>query len=91
MQLQCILGRLACKRFDQLRRITAAIKIEKHFRRYHASKAYSSLRISAIKVQAAVRALKARKEFKVQKQTKAIIKIQVNVIMLRYILTIYLV
>ncbi|GJY30391.1 myosin-11 isoform X1, partial [Tanacetum coccineum] len=38
--------------------------------------AYSSLRMSAIKVKAAVRALKARKEFKLQKQTRAIIKIQ---------------
>lgn len=73
---------MACKRFEELRRITAAIKMEKNLRKYRASKAYSRLRMSALKVQTVIRALKARKEFKLKKQTKAAIKVQVNVIMM---------
>ncbi|KAL8233454.1 hypothetical protein R6Q59_019554 [Mikania micrantha] len=69
-------GRLAGKRFEELRRITAAIKIEKNLRKYHASKVYSKLRVSALKLQTAIRALKACKEFKIKKQTRAIIKMQ---------------
>ncbi|KAI7742851.1 hypothetical protein M8C21_027864, partial [Ambrosia artemisiifolia] len=69
-------GRLAGKRFQELRRITAAIKIEKQFRKYHASKVYSKLRVSTLKMQATIRAMKAWKEFKRKKQTKAIIKMQ---------------
>ncbi|KVI07409.1 Dil domain-containing protein [Cynara cardunculus var. scolymus] len=67
---------LACKRFDELRRITAAIKIQKNFRKYRDWKAYSKLRVSVLKVQTALRALRACKQFKLRKQTEASIKIQ---------------
>ncbi|KAI3762096.1 hypothetical protein L1987_52519 [Smallanthus sonchifolius] len=69
-------GRLAGKRFEELRRISAAIKIEKNLRKYRASKAYGELCVSALKVQTAIRALKACKEFKLKKQTKAVMKMQ---------------
>ncbi|KAJ9545952.1 hypothetical protein OSB04_025659 [Centaurea solstitialis] len=69
-------GRLACKRFEELRRINAAIKFQKNFRKYRAWKAYRSLWVSVLKVQTAIRALRARKEFKLRKQTVAAIKIQ---------------
>ncbi|XP_076890780.1 myosin-11-like [Bidens hawaiensis] len=69
-------GRLAAKRFEELRRIAAAIKIEKNFRKYHASNVYNKLRVSALRVQTAIRALKARKEFQLKKLTKAAIMVQ---------------
>ncbi|XP_071732062.1 myosin-11-like [Rutidosis leptorrhynchoides] len=69
-------GRLACKSFENLRRIRAAITIAKNLRRYRALKTYRRLRVSALKVQMIIRAQKARKEFKLRNKSKAAVKIQ---------------
>ncbi|CAH1446365.1 unnamed protein product [Lactuca virosa] len=69
-------SRLACKRFDELRRIRAAITIQKHLRKYRARVAYSKFRVAVLEVQTVIRGQKARKEFIFKKRTKAAIKIQ---------------
>ncbi|KAI3730239.1 hypothetical protein L1987_61408 [Smallanthus sonchifolius] len=69
-------GRLACKKFEELKRITAAIKIEKHMRKWRAWVAYTRLRVSVLAVQTGVRAMGARKRFRHRKETNAAIKIQ---------------
>ncbi|PWA43478.1 IQ motif, EF-hand binding site [Artemisia annua] len=69
-------GRLACKKFDELKRIAAAIKIEKHVRKWRAWVAYTRLRVSVLAVQTCLRAIEARKRFRHRKETKAAIKIQ---------------
>ncbi|CAH1430894.1 unnamed protein product [Lactuca virosa] len=67
---------LACRKFDQLKRIAAAIKIEKHVRKWRAWVAYTRLRVSVLAVQTCVRAVEARKRFRFRKETNAAIKIQ---------------
>ncbi|KAI7749411.1 hypothetical protein M8C21_001655, partial [Ambrosia artemisiifolia] len=69
-------GRLACKKFEQFRRISAAIKIGKHVRKWHAWVAYTRLRASVLAVQTGFRAFEAHKKFRHQKETNAAIKIQ---------------
>ena len=69
---------MACKLYQQLRREAAALKIEKNFKCYVAMKSYITLRSSAIMLQAALRAMAGRNEFRFQKQTKAAIGIQVS-------------
>ncbi|XP_011002934.1 PREDICTED: myosin-11 [Populus euphratica] len=69
-------GRLACKIFDRMRREAAAIKIQKHTRKYAARTAYKKLHVSALVVQTGLRAMIARKEFRFRKRTKAATIIQ---------------
>ncbi|KAK1416550.1 hypothetical protein QVD17_32341 [Tagetes erecta] len=69
-------GRLACKRFEELKRIAAAIKIAKHVRKWRAWVAYTRLRASVLTVQTGFRAIEARKRFRHRKETNAAIKIQ---------------
>eukprot|EP01018_Ginkgo_biloba_P004121 Gb_41099 [translate_table: standard] len=69
-------SKLACKLYQQMKREAAAVKIQKHARRHQAWKAYTQLRSSAIVVQAALRAMASRNEFRFRKQTKAAIIIQ---------------
>ncbi|KAK7281411.1 hypothetical protein RIF29_09381 [Crotalaria pallida] len=69
-------GRLACKRYEGMRREDAAKKIQKNVRRYEARKAYKELHVAALTFQTALRAIAARKEFRFRKQTKASIIIQ---------------
>ncbi|KAK7269167.1 hypothetical protein RIF29_21883 [Crotalaria pallida] len=69
-------GRLACKRYEGMRREAAAKKIQKNVRRYEARKAYKELHVAALTFQTALRAIAARKEFRFRKQTKASIIIQ---------------
>ncbi|KAJ0725452.1 putative myosin ATPase [Helianthus annuus] len=68
--------RLACKKFEELKRIAAAIKIEKHVRKWRAWAAYTRLRASVLTVQTYIRAVGARKMFRHRKETKAAIKVQ---------------
>lgn len=70
-------GRLACKVFEHMRREAAAVKIQKHTRRYRARKAYKALHVSGLVLQTGLRAMAARKQFRFRKQTKASIIIQV--------------
>lgn len=72
-------GILACKLYEKIRREAAAKKIQKNIRRYEARKAYKKLHVSALILQTALRAIAARKEFRLRKQTKASIIIQVLV------------
>ncbi|KAI7749594.1 hypothetical protein M8C21_021896 [Ambrosia artemisiifolia] len=69
-------SRLACKKFEQLKRIAAAVKIEKHVRKWRAWVAYTRLRWSVLAVQTYLRAVGARKRFRHRKETKAAIIIQ---------------
>ncbi|GAU33165.1 hypothetical protein TSUD_206240 [Trifolium subterraneum] len=75
---QMILGILARKLYEQLRREAAALKIEKNFKGYIDRKSYSKARSSAIILQTGLRSMKARDEFRFRKQTKAAIKIQAH-------------
>ncbi|KAI7749578.1 hypothetical protein M8C21_021880 [Ambrosia artemisiifolia] len=68
--------RLACKKFEELKRIAAAVKIEKHVRKWRAWVAYTRLRWSVLAVQTYLRAVGARKRFRHRKETKAAIIIQ---------------
>lgn len=72
-----LVGRLACKLYEKIRREAAARKIQKNIRRYEARKAYKELHVSVLILQTALRAIAARKEFRFRKQTKASIIIQV--------------
>lgn len=75
-------GRLACKRYELMRREAAAKKIQKNLRRYLARKSYNLQRASAITVQTGLRTMTARNEFRFRKQTKAAIIIEVRFLIL---------
>lgn len=74
-----LLGRLACKKFEQLKRTAAAIKIEKHVRKWRKWVAYTRLRVSVLAVQTCLRAIEGRKRYRYRKETNAAIKIQVKI------------
>ncbi|XLT06428.1 hypothetical protein HN51_045177, partial [Arachis hypogaea] len=61
-----------------VQRKAAAIKIQKHARRYEARKSYRKLHASVLTLQTALRAVASHKEFKYRKQTKASIIIQME-------------
>uniref|UniRef100_A0A0E0AA18 Myosin motor domain-containing protein n=1 Tax=Oryza glumipatula TaxID=40148 RepID=A0A0E0AA18_9ORYZ len=69
-------GRLACKLFDQMRRVAAAIKVQKNQRMHQARRSYKHLNASVLVVQTALRAMAARNTFRYKKQSKAAVKIQ---------------
>ena len=69
---------LAFKQRVFLRKRAAALKIQKSFRCYFASKSYSELRCSTITLQTGLRAFGAYKEYVQKKQEKASINIQVD-------------
>ncbi|XP_059628497.1 myosin-11 [Cornus florida] len=69
-------GRLACKLYDNMKRVASSVKIQKHTRRYQARKAYSKLWVSALALQTGLRTMVARKEFRFRKQSKAAVIIQ---------------
>lgn len=73
-------GRMACKLFDHMKKEAAAVKIQKHVRRYHARKKFRSLHMSVLVLQTGLRAMAAHKAFRFRKQTKAAIIIQVKVV-----------
>ncbi|XP_065866703.1 uncharacterized protein [Euphorbia lathyris] len=72
-------GRLACKKFEGMKREAGAIKIQKHVRRYEARKAYKNLHDSALLLQTGLRAMAAHKEYRFKLQTKAATIIQASV------------
>ncbi|XP_065866734.1 myosin-9-like isoform X2 [Euphorbia lathyris] len=72
-------GRLACKKFEGMKREAGAIKIQKHVRRYEARKAYKNLHVSALLLQTGLRAIAAHKEYRFKLQTKAATIIQASV------------
>lgn len=69
-----------------MKREAAAVKIQKHVRRYEARKGYKKLHISALLLQTGLRAMAARKEFRFRKQTKAATIIQVICTIISYCL-----
>ncbi|XP_057798033.1 myosin-9-like isoform X2 [Salvia miltiorrhiza] len=69
-------GRLACKRFDNLKKEAATIKIQTNLRGHLTRKNYSRLKESVVIVQAGVRAMAAHRQFRYRNQTKAAIIIQ---------------
>lgn len=72
-----ISGMLACKVYENMRRESAAMKIQTNIRRHHARNAYNKLRVSVLVLQMGARAVAARKEFMFRKRTKAATVIQV--------------
>jgi myosin V len=72
-----ITARLACKQHEFLRQQAAALRIQKTTRWYFAWKTYCQLRLSAVTLQAGVRAMAARNEFNFRKRNKASVRIQV--------------
>ncbi|PWZ11363.1 Myosin-17 [Zea mays] len=68
--------RLACKQHELLRQQTAVLRIQKNARWYFAWKTYYQMRLSAITLQAGLRAMAARNEFTFRKRNKASVHIQ---------------
>lgn len=71
---------LARKVYEMMRREAAALKVQKNLRKYFARKSYLQLQKSAVTLQAGLRAMSGRKEFRFRKETKAAILIQVSII-----------
>lgn len=69
---------LARKVYEMMRREAAALKAQKNLRKYFARKSYLQLQKSAVTLQAGLRAMSGRKEFRFRKETKAAILIQVS-------------
>lgn len=71
------LGLSACKLYEQLRREAAALRIQKNFRSHVSRTSYVAVQKAAVTLQAGLRAMKARDEFRYRRQSKAAIAIQV--------------
>ncbi|XP_051118886.1 myosin-11-like [Andrographis paniculata] len=69
-------GRLACKRFDKLKREAATLKIQTNLRRHLARKNYSMLKSSVTVLQTGMRAMAAHNAFRYRKRTRAATTIQ---------------
>jgi len=69
---------LACKLFERIRRDSAAIRIQKHARKFQARQKYSKLRLSVVAIQTSLRSMAAHKEFRFRRRTKAAIAIEVH-------------
>jgi myosin-5 len=76
------LGKLARKRYMEMKRETAAIRIQRHVRGRQARKLYKKVREAAIVIQGCLRGMLARKEFTFRRKTRAAIKLQVRMTML---------
>ncbi|GER24910.1 myosin-11 [Striga asiatica] len=70
MQSTCR-GRLACKRYDNLRREAASIKIETKWRGHLTRKNYTKLKDSVVVLQTGLRAMAAHMDFRYKKRSKA--------------------
>lgn len=71
------IGKLAAKMYESMRREAAAINLQKNLHGYIARKSCTALKSSAIVLQTGFRAMSARAEFRLRKETKASIAIQV--------------
>ncbi|MCD7450736.1 hypothetical protein HAX54_008297 [Datura stramonium] len=71
-------GRLACKVYDNMKRVAASIRIQTKLRGHLARKSYTGLKINVIALQTGIRVMAARKEFRYKRQTKAAIIIQAH-------------
>lgn len=69
-----------------MKKEAAAVKIQKHIRRYDARTAYKRLHVSTLVLQTGLRTMAARKEFRFRKKTKAAIIIQVISLAMLYCL-----
>ena len=72
-----LLGRLACKLYENMKREAAALKIQTNLRRHLARTTYTRLKFSVLVLQTGLRAMAACKVFRRRNQTKASIIIQV--------------
>ena len=72
-----ILGNLACKEVEMMRREAAAVRIQKTARKHQARKKYSKLRISVLALQMSLRSIAARKVYRFKRQSKAATLIEV--------------
>ena len=73
----CVLGTLACKLYDRMRKESASVKIQKNQRRHQARRSYKLLNASVLIIQTALRAMAARNEFRYKKRSKGAVTIQV--------------
>lgn len=69
---------MACNLYENMRRNDAAIKIQKYQRRHITLKLYNTYRSYAIVLEAGLRGMVARKEFRFRKESKAATSIQVS-------------
>ncbi|KAL3644945.1 hypothetical protein CASFOL_010125 [Castilleja foliolosa] len=69
-------GRLACKRYDNLRKEAASLKIQTNTRGHLTRKNYSMLKHSVVMLQAGMRAMAAHNEFRYRKRSSAAAVVQ---------------
>lgn len=74
-----IVGELARRVYESLRREAASLRIQTNVRMHIARKAYKVLWASAISIQTGLRGMAARNELRFRRQTKAAIIIQVSI------------
>jgi len=72
-----LLERLAYRLYENMRREAASINIQKNLRRHLSRKSYAQVLFSALTLQTGLRAMAARNEFRVRKQTRAAKTVQV--------------
>ncbi|GFP96811.1 myosin-11 [Phtheirospermum japonicum] len=75
MQSACR-GRLACKRYDNLRKEAASLKIQTNMRGHLTRKNYSMLKHSVVVLQTGMRAMAAHSEFRYRKRSSAATVVQ---------------
>lgn len=71
-------AQLARKLYEQMRKVAASIRIQKHVRGHTARKFYTKLLASANVIQTGLRAMAARNEYRYKRRTKAATIIQVT-------------
>ncbi|KAE8667135.1 Myosin-12 [Hibiscus syriacus] len=77
--LKILIGsNMARKIYDELRRESGALNVQKNFRRHIDRKSFLTMRKSAITLQTGLRSMIARNEFRFRKQTKAATIIQAH-------------
>lgn len=73
-----LLGKLATKLFEHMKRQAASLKIQKNYRRHSFWMWYNRLKLSVTVLQTGLRAMAARNELRHKKTTKAAILVQVS-------------
>lgn len=71
-------AQLARNLYEQMRKVAASIRIQKHVRAHTARKSYTKLLASAIVIQTGLRAMAARNVYRYRRRTKAATIIQVK-------------
>lgn len=73
-----LLGKLATKLFEHMKRQAASLKIQKNYRKHSSWMWYNKLKLSVIVLQTGLRAMAAHLAFRHKKTTKAALLVQVG-------------